>query len=161
MINVIITFLASFLLWLMFFGLFILWLVDGKIKKEQVIHALFAAVSAWIIVHLIKAIFPTLRPFQVNNFPTAVLIPLANSGFPSGHTAAAFALALTIWLHNKKAGSIFLISAGLIGIARIWANVHYPIDIIGGAVIGILAALAIEKFHPRLTSSRRGVRLLK
>ncbi len=147
MINVIITFLASFLLWLMFFGLFVLWITDGKIKREQVFHALFAAGSAWIIAHLIKAIFPTLRPFQVNNFPTAVLIPLANSGFPSGHTAAAFALALTIWLHDKKAGVIFLIAAAVIGIARVLANVHYPIDILGGAILGIIAALAVEKLH--------------
>jgi len=149
MSKLIIEFLASFLLWFMFFGLFVLWFTDGKIKKEQVIHAIFAASSAWVIAHLIKAIFPTLRPFQVNDSPTAVIIPLANGGFPSGHTAAAFALAVTIWQHNKKAGVVFLVSALLVGIGRMLANVHYPVDILGGAVLGIVSALAVEKLHFR------------
>jgi undecaprenyl-diphosphatase len=155
MINLIITFCASFLLWVMFFGLLIFWLTDGKIKKEQVIHALFAAAVAWIIAHLIKAIFPTLRPFQINGGPAEVVIPLTNGGFPSGHTAAAFALAVTIWLHDKKAGAIFLIAAAVVGIARILANVHYPVDILGGAILGILAALAVEKLHFRRARPER------
>lgn len=147
MINYVVTFLASFLLWFMFFGLLVLWFKDGKIKKEQVFHALFAAGSAWIIAHIIKALFPTLRPFQVNGEPVEVIIPLTNGGFPSGHTAAAFALALTIWKHDKKAGIVFLVSAVIVGIARVLANVHYPVDILGGAVLGIIDALVVEKLH--------------
>lgn len=149
MINYVVTFLASFLLWFMFFGLLVLWFKDGKIKKEQVFHALFAAASAWIIAHIIKALFPTLRPFQVNSESVRVIIPLANGGFPSGHTAAAFALALTIWKHDKKAGIVFLVSAVVVGIARVLANVHYPVDILGGAVLGIIDALVVEKLHFR------------
>lgn len=152
MINSIIIFLASFLLWLMFFGLFILWFTDGKIKKEQVVHAIFAVALAWVLAHLIKALFPTPRPFQVNNFPTAVVIPLTNGAFPSGHTAAAFALAFTIWRHDKKTGVIFLALAAVVGIARVLANVHYPIDILGGAVLGIGVAFLVQKLH--LTISR-------
>ena len=52
-----ITFLASILIWLMFFGLIVLWVVDGKIKKETVIHALFASLVAWTISEIIKYIF--------------------------------------------------------------------------------------------------------
>ncbi|MBI2066104.1 phosphatase PAP2 family protein [Candidatus Woesebacteria bacterium] len=149
MTNLLITFLASFLIWLMFGGLLILWLIDGKIKREQVLHALLAAGVAWGVAQVIKAVFPTTRPFELNGLIPLTLIPSSDGAFPSGHAAAAFALATTIWLHDKKVGSAFVIAALIVGAARVWGNVHYPIDILAGAVLGIVAAFVIEKVHLR------------
>ncbi len=133
----------------MFLGLVILWLIDGKIKKEQVLHALFAVAVAWGIAQLVKAIFPTVRPFELNGLTPLTLLPSSDGAFPSGHTAAAFALATTIWLHDKKMGLVFVVAALIVGAARVWGNVHYPIDIVGGAVLGVAAAFVIEKVHLR------------
>ena len=147
-----ITFLASILIWLMFFGLVVLWVIDGKIKKETVLHAVFAAVLAWAITELIKTFFPTLRPFQANGLmPLTITVP-GDGAFPSGHTAMAFALSITVLKHNKKVGILYLIMAGLVGIARIVAQVHYPVDIMAGASIGTIIS--------GLTSSKHFVRLL-
>lgn len=133
----------------MFFGLFILWIVDGRIKKEQAAHALFAAIVAWVVSHMIKELFPTARPFEMNNLPTITLTSLTqtNGAFPSAHTASAFAMAITVWLHDKGIGSAFLIGGFLVGVGRIMGNVHYPIDILGGVVVGIVISLAVEKLH--------------
>ena len=147
--ETIITFLASFLIWILFAGLFVLWVVDGKIKKEQVLHALFSLILAWAVAEIIKALFPTTRPFVTNGeFPLTLTVP-GGASFPSGHTAAAFGLAVSIWLHDKKVGLFYILGAVLIGVARILSNVHYPVDIIGGAIIGSLTAAVIEKFHPK------------
>lgn len=145
--RLIIEFLASFLIWILFFGLVVLWFIDGKIKKEQVIHALFAALIATLISETIKALFPTLRPFRVDGLPVLTVTVPGGSSFPSGHTAESFALAVTIWLHDKKVGWLYLALALLVGIARVWANVHYPLDILGGVVIGSLVAVGVEKIH--------------
>lgn len=152
-----ITFIASFLIWILFVGLGVLWVIDGKIKKEQVIHAIFASLIAWAITALIKHFFPTLRPFMINGKEIEVFIRPLDGAFPSGHTAEAFALAVTIFMHDKKIGWFFLASALAIGIARVVANVHYPIDILGGALIGMLVAVMVEKIHlfKLLTISRR------
>ena len=149
MTDLLITFLASFLIWLMFGGLLILWLIDGKFKKEQVLHALLAVAVAWGVAQVIKAIFPTVRPFELNGLTPLTLLPSSDGAFPSGHTAAAFALATTIWLHDKKVGSAFVVAAIVVGVARVWGNVHYPIDIVGGAVLGAITAFVIEKVHLR------------
>ena len=148
-VSFLVEFFASYFLWIMFAGIFALWVFDGKIKKEEALHALFAAILAWIIAHIIKAMFPTLRPFQVNGDAVKVIIPLANGAFPSGHTAAAFGLAVTVWLHDKKMGIVYFLAAILVGIARILANVHYPIDIIGGAAVGTGTAYLFQKVHFR------------
>lgn len=148
----VVTFLASILIWLMFFGLIVLWVIDGKIKKEVVLHALFSCVFAWVITESIKFIFPTLRPFQVQNIiPLTTTIP-GDGAFPSTHTAVAFALSVTILKHDKKVGILYLIMSALVGAARIMAHVHYPIDIIAGALIGTIIS--------RLTSSKHFDRLL-
>lgn len=147
-----ITFLASILIWLMFFGLIVLWVIDGKIKKETVIHAVFSCLFAWVVTELIKTFFPTLRPFQSTGLvPLTLTIP-GDGAFPSTHTALAFALSVTILKHDKKVGILYLIMSALVGIARIVAHVHYPIDIVGGAIIGTVIS--------RLTSSKHFDRLL-
>lgn len=145
--NLAITFLASFLIWFMVGGLLILWVIDGRIKREQVLHAILAFVLAWIIADIIKLLFPTVRPFLINGGQSLVLFPEKNGAFPSGHTAAAFGLATTIWLHDRKVGLFYIILALVVGASRVLANVHYPVDILGGAVVGILMAFGIEKAH--------------
>lgn len=61
--------------------------------------------------------------------------------FPSGHTIFLFALATTIYLYNKLWGIFFYVSALLIGVARIAVGVHYPTDILAGAILGILTGI--------------------
>lgn len=137
----------------MFFGLIVLWVIDGKIKKETVVHAIFACLVAYAITELIKTFIPMARPFQgVGVSPLTLTIP-DDGTFPSSHSAVAFALAVTIIKHDKKVGVLYLIMAGLVGVARILAHVHYPLDIMVGALIGTVISL--------LTSSKHFARLLK
>lgn len=142
-----IEFFATFFVWFLFIGLGILWVIDGKIKREQVIHALFACLFAWIAAVLIKHFFPTVRPFVTNGREIDVLLRPTDGAFPSEHTVIAFALAVTVFMHDRRVGWIFLVSALLIGIARVVANVHYPIDIVGGAFLGTIVAVIVERLH--------------
>ncbi len=155
--DILVEFFASFFIWLLFAGLGVLWAIDGKIKKEQVVHALFACLFAWTIAFLIKYFFPTLRPFLVDGQPVLTLSVPQDASFPSQHTALAFALAVTIFMHDKRVGWFFLMSALAIGVARVLANVHYPIDIFGGAFLGTIVAVITEKAHlfKLLSSTRR------
>jgi undecaprenyl-diphosphatase len=145
--DLIVEFFASFLIYFLFAGLIVLWFIDGKIKKEQVVHALFAAFIAWVVSALIKYFFPTLRPFMVNGKEIDVLIRPLDGAFPSGHTAESFAVAVTVFMHDRRLGWWFLAAALIIGVARVVANVHYPIDIVGGAFLGTIVAVIIERLH--------------
>ena len=145
--EILVTFIASFLIWFMFGGLLFLWIIDGRVKKEVVLHALIASSVAWIIAEMIKALFPTTRPFiEYGKLPLTLTFPF-DGAFPSSHETISFALAATVWYHNKKIGAAFVVTAILIGIGRVVANVHYPIDILGGVVLGLIVATLIEKLH--------------
>lgn len=145
--NLLITFLASFLIWFMFGLFFALWVAGGRIKKKQVIHALLATFIAWFLSQLIKTLFPTLRPFMLNNLPPRTITVHADAAFPSAHTAVAFGLATSVWSHHKKAGIAFILTAALVGIGRVLGNVHFVTDILGGAFIGIIVALVIDRMQ--------------
>jgi undecaprenyl-diphosphatase len=145
--SIFVTFIASFLIWFMFGGLFILWVIDGRIKKEQVLHALLATLLAWVLAQMIKNLFPTPRPFEINGrLPFTLFVP-SSSAFPSGHASAAFGLATSIWLHDKKLGVVFVVLAVLVGLGRVLSNVHYFLDIVGGLIIGISTAYTVQKLH--------------
>lgn len=145
--DAIITFFASFLIWFMFLGLAVLWVVDGRIKREQALHALASSTIAWVLAEMFKSFIPIVRPFHLNGLEPLTLTIPNGFAFPSSHTAVAFALAVTIWLHDKKIGTVYLVAATMVGVARIAAHVHFPIDIIGGALIGITVAYLVENVH--------------
>lgn len=145
--GILITFMASFLLWIMFAGLILWWLIDGRIKKEQALHALFSALIVWLLVELIKNFIPTLRPYMINGEGIKTITLPVDSSFPSAHTAVAFALAVSIFLHNKKTGLVFIVAALMVAAGRILANVHYPQDILIGGLLGILVSLVVDRKH--------------
>lgn len=140
----------------MFLGLGFLWIIDGRIKKEQAFHAFIATLIAWGVAYMIKTLFPTPRPYLVLGATPLTMTFPKDGSFPSEHTAAAWALALTVWQHSRKIGFWFLLGAVLVSIGRILSLVHYPIDILGGILIGVATSYFFEKMHLfRILSGKR------
>lgn len=94
---------------------------------------------------ILKYLIHAPRPFVVFTNISA-LFPESGYAFPSGHATFFMALAISLFFLNKKAGRVFMFFALLIGLARIIAGVHFPIDILGGFVLGALVALLFKRF---------------
>lgn len=145
--SIFVTFIASFLIWIMFGGFVFLWIIDGRVKKELVLHALLATLISWVATQMIKGLLPIARPFEIGGLtPLTITIPSSNS-FPSGHSAVAFAGAVSIWLHNKKLGGKFLMLAILVALGRVLSHVHSVLDVVVGGGLGILSSYFIGKLH--------------
>ena len=113
-------------------------------KKKEILMVLFSGGLAWLIAKILKIIIHTERPFVL--FQDVQNLVTDNSfAFPSGHATFFSALALSIFFYHKKAGYWFMFFALLIGIARITAGVHFPVDILGGFVLGFLIAYLLRK----------------
>lgn len=101
-----------------------------------------ALVARFGVATLIRHFYYHARPYWILTQTHLLLAREIQSSFPSGHTIFMFALATGVYLYNKKAGWWFYASACLIGFARVFAGVHWPYDILAGAVLGVLTALA-------------------
>lgn len=66
---------------------------------------------------------------------------LTSFSFPSGHTSSAFAACAAILFLNRKIGIPAMFFAALMGFSRIYVEVHYCTDVIGGAIVGIIYAV--------------------
>ena len=84
------------------------------------------------------------RPCNIDRTIELLVERPTSWGFPSTHTAWAFAAATSVFLHHKKAGFAVLVLAALIAFSRLYLFVHFPTDVLGGIVLGVLAALVAK-----------------
>lgn len=92
---------------------------------------------------IIKNMFDRVRPFMYDEgIRNSLLIkePL-DSSFPSGHSSASMAAAVSIFIYNKRFGAFAIVLALLIAFSRLYLFVHFPTDVITGLVLGILYAI--------------------
>lgn len=118
-------------------------LKEFRKKWKEIFSAFLSSISAWILANLLKYFFQASRPQDL--FPDVVsLIQKADYAFPSGHSTFFMALAVSIFFSHKKAGYLFIFFALLIGLSRIAAGVHSPVDILGGFILGIVIAFLFK-----------------
>lgn len=103
----------------------------------------FALVFDFLFCNVIlKNLFARIRPYDVNTTVQLLIPKPRDFSFPSGHTAAAFAAAFALlFAREKKLWIPVLIFALLIAFTRLYLYVHYPTDILGGILIGLLAGV--------------------
>jgi len=104
-----------------------------------------------IITEIIRFFYYRPRPFLVLQIQSLLGNSDVAGSFPSGHATAYFALALAIFYINRKWGWWFLGAALLMGLARIFVGVHWPLDILAGALIGLGSAFLIRKLLPKIS----------
>jgi undecaprenyl-diphosphatase len=129
--------------------LFALWFSGQTLAaRARNQRALFSAIASMFLGNLlIKAMNLVLyrpRPFAYRTVTLLFYRP-SDSSFPSNAAAVGFSIATSVWLFNRKVGLVLYVVASLLGLARICGGVHYPSDIVGGALIGMISAYLVAR----------------
>ncbi len=83
------------------------------------------------------------------------LVPLPHdSSFPSGHAATSFAAATMLSLTFPRFAPFLYVLAAAVAFSRVYVGVHYPLDVVGGAVLGVLVAAVLRLLVQRPAQRR-------
>ncbi|UEG50359.1 phosphatase PAP2 family protein [Ferruginibacter lapsinanis] len=123
-------------------------------KKLQInaAYMMGAYLTSAIITQGTKRIFDRNRPFQDYAFIVKRDDESGGMSFPSGHTSAAFSTATSLSLYYPKwyvIAPAYLYAAS-VGWARMYQGVHYPTDVLGGAIVGAGSAWLSYKVHQHI-----------
>ncbi len=125
-------------------------LMFKKTRKAGICCALSLVICLVLGNLILKPLVGRIRPYNFDTQIQIIIPPLLDASFPSGHTMAAFAFAVSLRRYFKKAGAFALIASVFMGLSRIYLSVHYPTDVLAGAVIGIGFGILSYKICERL-----------
>ncbi len=134
-------------------------LILPKTRKTGIIVAAALLMDLILCNLILKNLVARVRPYDVNTAIAILIKKPLDFSFPSGHTAASFAAMTALFLAKmKKAWIAALVLAVLIAFSRLYFYVHYPTDVLGGAVVGILSGIIgyeiVEKIDKRRKVAR-------
>ena len=137
-------FLANYLPYLMVLaaGVLIFYKRDWRERFFYLIAmALSVVVGRGIISGSLRFFYPALRPYDALDIEP--LFQVSGYSFPSGHAVILFAVSMIVFYINRRWGFWFLILASINALARVFSGVHFPLDILAGAAIGVLSGFLV------------------
>jgi undecaprenyl-diphosphatase len=106
--------------------------------------ALAATGAALLVAHVVSILVDRPRPFVAHPVIHPFLAHAADASFPSDHATAAFAIAGVLYLRGGVRWLPVLIAAVALAVSRVLIGLHYPGDVLAGALIGSLAAALVS-----------------
>jgi undecaprenyl-diphosphatase len=101
------------------------------------------AVADWSATGL-KALIDRPRPPLRYAEPKPLVQVPHDASFPSGHAATSFAAATILSFASPRLAPLFFLLAAAIAFSRVYVGVHYPLDVIGGALLGVFVATSLR-----------------
>src|SRR3954454_2701088 len=114
-----------------------------------------ALLSALTVTPLQDAIGRHRPPLLLHRLHPLVRVP-PHGSFPSGHTTTAFACAFVLagLVHRRRTRIALYVLAGAIAFSRLYVGVHFPLDVVGGAILGTVYGFGVLQLVGRLEHAR-------
>ncbi len=135
---------AEYLIYLAFLLAFTLIFKGSAEEKKSLLLVFLTLPIVVIFIKIIHLFFIEPRPF-ISYHISPLVSEGANASFPSRHAAIMSTLAFAYVYYNSKWALLFLFLMIWVGISRIYVGIHYPLDIIGGFIVGIVSLMIAKQ----------------
>ena len=148
--------------------LFALWFAGTDLGTREryqigIVVAVFAVALANSSIEVLNNFYFRDRPF-LNHEAELLFYRPTDSSFPANSAAAAFAIAGSVGIFQRRLAIVIASLAALYAFSRVYVGVHYPLDVVGGAVFGLvavpIAVVLVRIISPALMLSLRWLRLI-
>ncbi len=148
--------------------LFALWFAGTDLGTREryqigIVVAVFAVALANSSIEVLNNFYFRDRPF-LNHEAELLFYRPTDSSFPANSAAAAFAIAGSVGIFQRRLAIVIASLAALYAFSRVYVGVHYPLDVVGGAVFGLvavpIAVVLVRIIRPALLLSLRWLRLI-
>ena len=126
-------------LWLILAAVLLIFKKTRRVGAAVLISYIGVAVFGELIL---KHLFFRPRPCEVDQTFALLITRPTSSSFPSTHTAFSFGAATAIFMNYKRAGIAAFVLALLIAFSRLYLFVHFPTDVLCGAILGVVIGIA-------------------
>lgn len=140
-----------------------------KTRRAALIGAVTLLLTFIVTNLCLKPLIGRTRPYEVIEGLTRIIEKQSDRSFPSGHTANSMAVGVSLWLVSRKyeligdkklyfskaAGWAVLVWSVLVGLSRLYVGVHYPTDVLGGAIVAILNTAIVFVTYKKMIEKRK------
>lgn len=127
----------------------LLFMLKKNTRRAGFLGIVALIIEAILVMVVLKPMFDRPRPYIVNDFPIVIPTP-SGSSFPSGHTAASFAVAFVLYFNKVPYRKTIMVLAGLMTYSRLYLYVHYPSDILFGIFVALLIAILLKIYQDNI-----------
>jgi undecaprenyl-diphosphatase len=153
--NPVFIFIAEYMVVFLTLAVLTFWFSRVYKNRIMVICGSITFVIAEIFGKIAGKIHSNHQPFAELSNVNQLIEKAVDNSFPSDHTILFFSFCVTFCMIRGARGYFWIVLALLVGISRIWVGVHYPADILVGAMISIGTALIVFRIIPKLSIIQR------
>jgi undecaprenyl-diphosphatase len=124
-----------------------MWWSGDPVQQAAVLRAVLAVPLSGALLEAMNAVYFRPRPFTDHEVHLLFYHP-SDSSFPSNAATVAWAIAVSLKTGNRRVGWVAMGLAAGISLARVYGGVHYPLDVVAGALLG--AGLSGALFRSRM-----------
>ncbi|MGX4607628.1 undecaprenyl-diphosphatase [Priestia sp. JNUCC 25] len=148
-------FMAEYMVFVLAFIALIFWFTRREGNRMMIISATISFILAEMMGKIAGTLHSNNQPFAELSNVNKLIEKAVDNSFPSDHTILFFAFCMTFFMYQKRWRYIWIMLALVVGISRIWVGVHYPADVIVGAIISIFSTFIASFIVSRLNIIRK------
>ncbi|MBO1583251.1 undecaprenyl-diphosphatase [Bacillus sp. XF8] len=159
-LNPVMVFMAEYGVFLLAIWMILHWFFTKKKVRVRTVLAgsLLAFLFSEVIGKMLGKFIAHPQPFATLPNVNQLISHEIDNSFPSDHTILFFSICMMLFLGSQSSKRVsYLIAATIVGFSRIWVGVHYPIDVLAAAFIGIFVSIIL---YPVITHSKILIRII-